>query len=194
MQKTVDYGTGVVVTEDGAVVTDRQVTDNCLAITIPPFGNADRLAEDRDHDLALLHVYGAQGLKPLGLTSDQTNKTNVELTGIADPQNQGGGRTATTVKAAITPVGGGSELALSPAPAIGFSGAAARDDSGKFAGLALLKPAVVAGAVTAAPAQSVLVPAETVRDFLNGNGVTALGQAASNDAAAAVVRVICVRK
>jgi peptidoglycan hydrolase-like protein with peptidoglycan-binding domain len=190
--RTVDYGTGVVVTEDGAIVTDRQITDGCLAITIPPFGSADRLAEDKDHDLALLHIYGARGLTPLSLASNPADKASVEITGISDPQNQGGGRTATTVKAVITPVTGGSDLALSPTPAIGFSGAAARDDSGKFAGLALLKPAVVAGSATTAPTQSVLVPAETVRDFLKANGVTATG--GLSDATASVVRVICVRK
>jgi len=191
-RKTVDYGTGLVVTEDGVIVTDRQITDGCIAITIPPFGNADRLAEDKDHDLALLHIYGTHALKPLSLASSPADKANVEITGISDPQNQGGGRLATTVKATLTPVAGGSDLALSPAPAIGFSGAAARDDGGKFAGLALLKPAVVAGSTVAAPAQSVLVPAETVRDFLKANGVTAAG--GSSDAAASVVRVICVRK
>jgi peptidoglycan hydrolase-like protein with peptidoglycan-binding domain len=191
-RKTVDYGTGVVVTEDGEIVTDRQITDGCIAITIPPFGNADRIAEDKDHDLALLRLYGVRGLKPLGLTSNPADKATIELTGISDPQNQGGGRAATTVKAAMTPVAGGSEFALSPTPAIGFSGAAARDDGGKFAGLALLKPAVVAGSTTTAPSQSVLVPAETVRDFLKANGVIAAG--GSSDAAASVVRVICVRK
>ena len=77
--KTVDYGTGVVVTEDGAIVTDRQITDGCLAITIPPFGNADRLAEDKDHDLALLHIYGARGLTPLSLASNRADKANVEI-------------------------------------------------------------------------------------------------------------------
>src|ERR1700720_307749 len=68
-RKTVEYGTGVVVTEDGAIVADRQITDECLAITIPPFGNADRVAEDKEHDLALLHIYGARGLTPLSLAS-----------------------------------------------------------------------------------------------------------------------------
>jgi hypothetical protein len=191
-RKTVEYGTGVVVTEDGAIVADRQITDGCLTITIPPFGNADRVAEDKDHDLALLHIYGARGLKPLGLGSSGADKVGIELIGISDPQTQGGGRAATTVKAAITSVAGGGDLALSPTPAIGFSGAAARDDGGKFAGLALLKSAVVAGSAANAPAQSVLVPAETVRDFLKANGVnTADG---SSDAMASVVRVICVRK
>src|ERR1700729_3623711 len=116
-RKTVEYGTGVVVSEDGAIVTDRQITDECLAITIPPFGNADRVAEDKEHDLALLPTYGTRGLTPLSLASTQTDKTNVELVGISDPQNQAGGRAATTVKAAMTPVAGGSDLALSPAPA-----------------------------------------------------------------------------
>ena len=157
-RKTVEYGTGVVVTEDGAIVTDRQITDECLAITIPPFGSADRVAEDKEHDLALLHVYGTRGLKPLNLVSDPVDKTSVELTGISDPQSQAGGRAATTVKAATTPVAGGIDLALSPTPAVGFSGAAARDDGGKFTGIALLKSALVAGSSnTGAAAQAVLL-------------------------------------
>jgi len=191
-RKTVEYGTGVVVSEDGAIVTDRVITDECLAITIPPFGNADRVAEDKDHDLALLRIYGARGLKPLNFASNAADKTSVELTGISDPQNQGGGRAATTVKVAIVPTGGGNDLGLSPAPAVGFSGAAARDDDGKFAGLALLKPVAVASAATNAPAQSILISAGVVRDFLKANGVTSAQ--GSNDVASAVVRVICVRK
>ena len=191
-RKTVEYGTGVVVTEDGAIVTDRQITDECLTITIPPFGSADRVAEDRDHDLALLRVYGTRGLKPLSLASDPADKPSIELTGISDPQNQGGGRAATTVKVSITPVADGGTMALSPTPAAGFSGAAARDDGGKFAGMALLRPAVSAGAAAITPARSVLVSAGTVRDFLKANGIEAAGT--SPDAAASVVRVICVRK
>src|ERR1019366_6168874 len=138
-RKTVEYGTGVIVSDDGAIVADRQITDGCLAIAIAGFGNADRVAEDKDHDLALLRIYGARGLKPLSLT-DGAAKSGVELTGIADPQNQGGGAVASTVKASIAQVGSGNDLALSPAPGLGFSGAAALDADGKFAGIALLKP------------------------------------------------------
>src|SRR5450631_2221249 len=87
-RKTVEYGTGIVVSDDGAIVTDRQITDGCLTIAIAGFGNADRVAEDKDHDLTLLRIYGARGLKPLGLGNGAA-KTVVELTGIADPQNQG---------------------------------------------------------------------------------------------------------
>jgi peptidoglycan hydrolase-like protein with peptidoglycan-binding domain len=190
-RKTVEYGTGVVVSDDGAIVADRVITDGCLAIVIAGFGNADRLAEDKDHDLALLRIYGARGLKPLGLT-DGAAKSGVEITGIADPQNQGGGTAASSVKASIAQLGSGNDLALTPAPAGGFSGAAALDGDGKFAGIALLKPVVVAGPPNAAAAaQAVLVPADSVREFLNANGVKAAG---GTDAKASIVRVICVRK
>jgi peptidoglycan hydrolase-like protein with peptidoglycan-binding domain len=191
-RKTVEYGTGVVVSDDGAIVTDRQITDGCLAITIAGYGNADNVAEDKDHDLALLRIYGARGLKPLGLI-DGAAKSAVDLTGISDPQNQGGGAAASSVKASTVQVGSGSDLVLSPAPALGFSGAAALDSDGKFAGIALLKPVIVAGPPNAAPAaQAALVPGDTVRDFLKANGVNTAGLSA--DAKAAVVRVICVRK
>jgi peptidoglycan hydrolase-like protein with peptidoglycan-binding domain len=196
-RKTVEYGTGVVVSDDGAIVTDRQITDGCLAIAIAGFGNADRVAEDKDHDLALLRIYGARGLKPLALSDGaartSADKTNVELTGISDPQNQGGGTAASSVKASVMPIGGGGDLALSPAPALGFSGAAALDGDGKFAGIALLKPVIVAGPAAATPAaQSVLVPADSVREFLKASSVNAAGE--SSDAKASLVRVICVRK
>jgi len=191
-RKPVEYGTGIVVSDDGAIVADRQITDGCLAIAIAGYGNADRVTEDKDHDLALLRIYGARGLKPLGL-SNGAAKTSVELTGIADPQNQGGAAAASSVKAAITQVGSGNDLALAPAPAVGFSGAAAFDSDGNFAGIALLKPVVVAGPSNAAPAaQAALVSADTVREFLKANGVNAVE--GSSEVKASVVRVICVRK
>ena len=66
-RKTVEYGTGIVVADDGSIVTDRQLVDGCVAIAIPGYGNADRVAEDKERDLALLRIYGARGLKPLSL-------------------------------------------------------------------------------------------------------------------------------
>ena len=183
-RKTVEYGTGIVVAEDGSIVTDRQLLDACVTIAIAGFGNADRIAEDRERDLALLRIYGARGLKPLNLAGG-SGKTTIDLTGIADPQSQGG-NAASTVKASVN----GSDLV--PAPAVGFSGAAAMDSDGKFAGLAQLKPVLVAGPTNATPSQAALVPADAVRDFLKANAVTASGT--STDAKTSVVRVICVRK
>ena len=180
------------VSEDGAIVTDRQITDSCIAIAIAGYGNADRVAEDKDHDLALLRIYGARGLKPLAL-SDDAAKSSGELIGIADPQNQGGGAAVSSVKATATPVGSSSDLALSPAPALGFSGAGFFGGDAKLLGIVQLKQLLVAGPSNPAPAaQATLVPAETVREFLRAIGVNATGGSA--DAKASVVRVICVRK
>jgi peptidoglycan hydrolase-like protein with peptidoglycan-binding domain len=191
-RKSVEYGTGIVASEDGAIVTDRQITDGCIAIAIAGFGNADRVADDKEHDLALLRIYGARGLQPLNI-SGGTAKSAVDVTGIADPQNQGGGAAVSSIKASATPVGGSGDIALSPAPGLGFSGAPALDADGKFAGIALLKPLVVAGPPNAAPAaQAVMVSSDAVRNFLKTNGVEATGT--STDAKASVVRVICVRK
>jgi peptidoglycan hydrolase-like protein with peptidoglycan-binding domain len=189
-RKTVDYGTGVVISEDGAILADHEVTEACIAITIPGYGNADRIADDKEHGLSLLHVYGARDLKPLALAGGAA-ATSVEITGIADPQAQGGGSAASSVKAQAAQIGGDGDAALSPAPGLGFSGAAALDAGGKFAGIALLKPVVVAGTTTATTSQAVLVSPATVREFLKANGVSANGT--SSDAKAAAVRVICVR-
>ena len=193
-RKTVDYGTGVVVGEDGAIVADRDITDGCLAITIGGFGNADRVAEDKEHGLSLLRIYGARGLRPLNLTGNGAPSA-VELTGILDPQDQGGGSAISSVKASAAQVGGGGDLALAPPPANGFSGAGALDGDGKFAGIALLKLATIAVAGPPSPtpaAQAVLVQPDTVNAFLKANGVTPAGS--STDAKTSVVRVICVRK
>ncbi|MGE0287626.1 MAG: serine protease [Bradyrhizobium sp.] len=184
-RKTVEYGSGIVVAADGSIITDRQLVDGCVTIAIPGYGNADRLAEDKERDLALLRIYGARGLKPLNLAGGG-GKPAVALTGIADPQNQSGGNAVTTAKATF------NGEALSPAPPVGFSGAAAMDSDGKFAGLAQLKPVEVAGPASASTAQATLVPAEAVRDFLKARAVIAAGTSA--DAKASVVRVICVRK
>jgi peptidoglycan hydrolase-like protein with peptidoglycan-binding domain len=191
-RRTVEYGTGIVVSEDGAVITDRQIVDGCMSIVIAGYGNADRAAEDKEHDLALLRIYGARGLKPLGLGNGAA-KSGVEITGIADPQSQGGGAVASGVKSLIIPNGGGNDLALTPAPGLGFSGAAVLDSDGTFAGIALLKPVIVAGPANgAAPMQAALVHGDIVRNFLKANGVAAA--ASSSDAKASALRVICVRK
>jgi hypothetical protein len=191
-RKSVEYGTGLVVGDDGAIIADRQITDGCLTVAIAGHGNADRVAEDKTHDLALLRIYGARGLKALNVGNSAAN-TALDLTGIIDPQNQGGGGAVTGSKASVPQLGGGSDIALTPAPAAGFSGAPALGGDGRFAGIALLKPVQVAGPTNGLPAaQAVLVTSDTVRGFLKANGVAATGTSA--DAKASVVRVICVRK
>ncbi|NVN88447.1 MAG: peptidoglycan-binding protein [Rhodopseudomonas sp.] len=193
-RKSVEYATGIVVDEAGAIVTDRDAVDGCVSIVVAGFGNADRVAEDKDHGLALLRIYGARGLKPLGIAGAAA-KSAVDVIGIADPQNQGGGAAASSVKSTVTPVGSNGELALNPVPSLGFTGAAALDADGRFAGVAQLKSVVVAGPPNgAATTQAMLVGADSVREFLKRNNVTLAGSRAASDAKASVVRVICVRK
>ncbi|CCD90909.1 conserved exported hypothetical protein [Bradyrhizobium sp. ORS 375] len=189
-RRSVDYGTGIIASGDGAIVADREVTDACVAITIPGFGHAERVAEDKERGLALLRIYGAHGLKPLALSGGNA-KSSVEIVGIADPQSQGGGAAITTVKAQLAGTGPG-DASLAPAPGLGFSGAAALDGDGRFVGVTLLKPGVLAGAGIVPSTQVVMVSADAVRGFLSAQGVKPDGT--SLDVKAATVRVICVRK
>jgi len=192
-RKSVEYGTGIVVSDDGAIVTDRALLDGCMSVVIAGHGHADSVGEDKAHDLALLRIYGARDLKPLAL-GNGTAKPALDLVGIADPQNQAGAANVSSVKASATPVGATGDLALSPAPGLGFSGAAAIDSDGAFAGLVQLKPAVMAGPPGALPAaQAMLVQANVISDFLKAKAVR-MASGAANDAKASVVRVICVRK
>ncbi|HEV7879994.1 serine protease [Bradyrhizobium sp.] len=190
-RKTVEYGTGIVVSDDGAIVTDRQVVDGCLSIVVAGYGNADRTAEDKDHDLALLRIYGARGLKPIALSEDAA-KIDGELIGIADPQTQGGGAAVSNVKATATPAGSGADLTLKPAPGPGFSGAGFFDNDAKLLGVLPLKD-ILQLTAAAPPAPATLVPAGVVREFLKANGVAPASDSPT-DAKASVVRVICVRK
>jgi hypothetical protein len=192
-RRNVEYATGIVVSDDGAIVTDRQAVDGCQAIVVAGHGHADRIADDKEHDLALLRIYGARGLKPLNLAAGAA-KSDLTLTGIADPQSQGGGAAISSARTQAAPVGSNGELALTPAPGLGFSGAAALDPDGKFAGIALLRPVIVAGPANgAAGTQALLQGVEVVRDFLKANAV-AISSSPSGDARGAVARVICVRK
>lgn len=189
-RKKVEYASGIVLSTDGLIVTDRQAVDGCQFITIPQIGNADRIAEDKERDLALLRVYGAKDLKPLTIVFAAAAKSDVTITGIADPQDQSGGAAITSVAARV-----GADNSLSPLPGIGFTGGAVVDTEGRFAGMALLKPAVVAaaGATPTTPAATAfLVRVNAVREFVGKHGATA-GEP-NRDPKVSVVRVICVRK
>lgn len=184
-RRAVEYATGVIVSADGAIVTDRNATEACQTIAIAGKGNADRVAQDEKSGLALLRIYGASNLTPLALGAG-TAKPELTLTGVADPQAQNGADAVTAVAVKM-----GADGVVAPAPAQGFAGAPALDADGKFAGLATLRPAQVAGPAPAT-SQAALIPADAVRGFLTANKIAAASGAAN--AKAAVVRVICVRK
>jgi hypothetical protein len=193
-KRKVEYGTGIVVSSAGHILTDRQVTDSCSVIVVSGYGDADRQAEDQASDLALLRVYGVPDLVPAAFTGDAGKGPDVTLVGIADPQTQSGGSAVSTVAAKL------KGDTVEPSPQLGFSGGAALDAQGRFAGMIELKTPVVAavGAANAQP-QATVVPASAVRAFLDGQKVaagapTTVGHGGPEAAMASVVRVICVRK
>jgi S1-C subfamily serine protease len=184
MRRSAEYGSAVVVSKEGHLVTAAHVVSDCQTITIPGFGYAERIAADQTNDIALLRIYGAQNLVPASLGGDSAAGDDLTLVGIADPSAQGGDG---AVSRAPAHRGG---QGLDPAPKLGFAGAAAVDAQGRFAGMVELKAVIVAGA--AAATQATLVPADTLRTFLRAQNVTpAAGDAAIDQS---VVRVICVRK
>jgi trypsin-like peptidase len=189
-KRKVEYGTGIVVSAAGHVITDRQVTDGCNVIVVSGYGNADLQAEDKTADLALIRVYGAPDLVPAALTADGVRGPDVTVVGIADPQNQGGGGAIS-----VTPAQLRGDV-IEPAPQLGFSGAAVLDGQGRMLGMAELKPQIVAtlGAPNVQP-KAVLVPAQTIRSFLQTAQLApASGRSGVDAAKGSLVRVICVRK
>jgi hypothetical protein len=190
-RRKVEYGTGVLVSAAGHILSDRQLTEDCNVIEVAGYGDAHRQADDSAAGLALLRVFGASDVAPLPLSQDGGTGTDLTLIGIADPQTQGGGRAPSIVTARLNGEG------LQPAPQPGFVGAAALDAQGRFVGMIASKTPVVAsaGAPAVSAPQAALVTPPAIRKFLDAQSVTpAAGIAGINAAKAAAVRIICVRR
>lgn len=191
----VEYGTGIVISTAGHILTPRHMVDGCAAIVVQGRGNTETVAEDQEKGLALLRVYGEPRLPPLPLPAEGSSASHATLVGISDPKMQAGGHAASTATAKLGEAVAENRLrSVDTAPLPGFSGAAALDADNRVLGMLQFKPQVMAEAGTAklAPAASV-IPVETMRGFLAAQGVAAeTGSAA--DAKGSIVRVICVRK
>ena len=187
-RRLVEYATGIVVSRAGHIVTDRSAVEGCQFVIVPGFGNASRVADDTANDLTLLQVFAARELTPAAL-GEGARGSDVTLIGIADPQMQDGGSAVSSLKARVL-AAAGSPQPLEPAPALGFAGAAALDGDAKLVGMVDVRtPSDKAGA------PATIVPAEAIRAFLTAQSIApASGPASLDDAKAALVRVICVRK
>jgi S1-C subfamily serine protease len=186
----VEYGTGIVVSTAGHILTDRQLTEGCNVIVVSGHGDADRQAEDTAADLALLRIYGAPDLVPATF-GEAFKGSDLTLLGIADPQSQGGGRAISAMAAKAR------GETVEPAPQLGFSGGAALDGQGRLVGMVELRTTAVANAGAASPQPlATLVPAPAIRTFLAAQRLTpaAAGRLGADAARASLVRVICVRK
>ncbi|HMK70330.1 MAG TPA: peptidoglycan-binding protein [Xanthobacteraceae bacterium] len=188
LRRSVEYGTAIVVGARGDLIASAQATDGCQSITVPGFGHAERVAADKINDLALIRLYGARNLVSAALAGETSTSDELALVGIADPLTQAGDAAVTRAAGRLTAQG------IRPAPRPGFSGAAALDAQGRFAGMVDLQSPVVAGAGAAA-LRAALIPADAVRAFLQAQGITPA--ASAGDPAAidqSVLRVICVRR
>jgi hypothetical protein len=184
----VDYGTGIVVSATGYIVTDRRYADDCAIVTIPGLGHAERVASDGG--LALLRVYGHDNLRPAALSNDGAVARDVTVIGIPDPRTQNGGGNSTAIKARL---GDGQAVRLrEPIPLAGFAGAPAFDGRGHVAGVLHMRNAMLASAGPAA-APIEMVPAATIREFLGGRKIALPADGGAQAGKDAVVRIICVR-
>ncbi len=190
LAKKVEYGTGLIVSAEGHILTARRVTQGCQVIVADGLGNAERIAKDEANGLALLRVYGAHKLPALRLTPEAAKRGDITLVGIPDPKDQDGTKKLTEIKAKLS---GDSAIVLSrPVPIAGFAGAAALDSKGQFAGIMETRNFTFASVEPTLPPMR-LISVVVIRDFLEKQNVP-LTQAASQDARAATIRIICVRK
>jgi hypothetical protein len=181
----VEYGTAIVADGSGILIAARQLTSDCDTITVPGFGHALRIADDGTNDLALLRVFAWQTLRPARLGNDSAGGDDLTLIGVADPLAQQGGDAVTHAAAHR------NAETIEPSPAPGFSGAAAVDAQGRFAGIVELRSQPAAG--SAAPSrQAMLVSAAAVRTFLSAHRITPAAGSGAMDQS--VLRVICVRR
>lgn len=191
IRRAVEYATAIVVGSDGDLIAPAHVTDDCQTISVPPLGHAERVAVDKTSDLALLRLYGARNLVAAPLADGTASvKGDLTLTGIADPLAQAGGAEVSSAKVRLTAQG------LEPAPALGFAGAAAIGAGGALVGMVNLKSSIVATGGNSLNQAATLVPAETIRTFLQAHDVVlpATGTPEHRAIEQSTVRVVCVRK
>ena len=165
LAKSVEYGNGLVVSEQGHIVTDAHLVHGCQVLVAVGLGDAERVAENAGNGLALLRVYGPRQVYAGGVDAKPRVKTaDVTLAGIPDPKEHDGSGKLTEIKARLAD--GNSIELRQPVPMAGFSGAAALNDSGHLIGIAELRNAVLASNAPAVPPVR-LVRADTIREFLN---------------------------
>lgn len=180
-RRKVEYASGIFVSPARHIVTSRRAIDDCHVIVVAGHGHAERIAHDNMSELALLRINGASNIRPLAVSAEAPKGLELTLLGIAEPQTQADDGIVTAAKAKLRGVEG-SRVLLEAAPTPGFSGAAALDVKNQFVGMMDLNP----------PA---MIPAASIRRFLDGARVTPIEGRADIDAAkAAIARVICVRK
>jgi peptidoglycan hydrolase-like protein with peptidoglycan-binding domain len=189
-RRKVEYGSGIVVSTAGHILTDRALTDGCNVLVVSGYGDADRQAEDKSAELALLRIYGGADVVPAALSGEPMKGPDLTLVGIADPQSQGGASAISSMAARVH-----AEV-LEPTPQLGFSGAAVLDGQGRMVGMVELREPVVAAVGTGgAQPRATVVSATSIAAFLAEQKIAPVAaRTGLEEAKVSIVRVICVRK
>ena len=191
LAKPVEYGTGLVVSRNGYIITARRLAEGCQIIVVPGLGDAERVAVNESEDMALLRVYGRSKLTALALSAEPPKAADLTLVGIPDPREQGGNRKLSEIKARLAN-GNAIELRQS-IPVAGLAGAAVIDTRGRVVGMMAMRGAMLASMTAAAAPPVRLVGATAIRNFLAARNVP-LPAPPEGNVRDAVARVICVRK
>ncbi|MBX6327005.1 MAG: trypsin-like peptidase domain-containing protein [Pseudolabrys sp.] len=186
--RPVEYGTGLIVSPQGHIVTSRRLTEGCRIIAAVGLGDAERVAADDRTGLALLRVYGQSGLAAVPLAREAPDSGEVTLVGVPDPREQSDDR-RTQIKARSTD--DGMIVPHGAAPIAGLIGAAVVDSRGRVIGMMDIRGTMLAS-LDASPSPARLVPSGAIVNFLAAHRVPTVADT-GGEAPAAVTRVICVR-
>ena len=104
-QSATAAGTGIVLTSDGTILTNNHVIAGATKITATDIGNGKTynalvVGYDRSHDIAVLKLQGASGLKTASIGSSRNVAVGQAIIGIGNAGGVGG--TPSTASGAIT--------------------------------------------------------------------------------------------
>ena len=175
-RKTVEYGTGVVVSDDGAIVADRQITDGCLTVAIAGLRQCrPRRRGQGARSRAAAHLWRARAE---GAQSRQRRHQDGARPHRHCRSAEPGRRRRGEQRQGV----GGPDRRPPRCRAVACPGARfLRRGGTRWRRQVRRHRAAEAGVNWPAPpngvpaAQAVLVTADTVRDFLKANGVNAAG-------------------
>jgi S1-C subfamily serine protease len=93
-------GTGIVLTSNGEVLTNNHVVDGATGIRVTDLGNnktysASVVGYDPVHDMAVIQLKGASGLKTASLGDSATTKVGQPVVAVGNAEGKGGTPTAT---------------------------------------------------------------------------------------------------
>jgi S1-C subfamily serine protease/TPR repeat protein len=168
------YGSGVVVSEAGDIVTNEHVINNCARIRIQPLGQPVRLvAKDARNDLALLRVDGAE-LPPVRLRSGRNVRLGDDIVAIGYPLKgilSSGAVVTTGVVNAMTGVNDDtSAFQISATVQPGSSGGPIFDRSGNLVGI--VRARLLSNTQVNAQNVNFGINLATVSNFLDTHAVT----------------------